>query len=252
MHGNDGAQIDHYDVAEFVERDAAVPAQILRCLLPEVGPADQGGHGEGAQGDREKRIPHIGQMGEGGCGQVRLGGACGGCRVVEHVAHHHKPGQQAHHYGVPENGGHGHIRLYFGIVGVGGGCGDGGSADPCLVGEQPSGNAVPHGTLQAGARHAPGKTGEGKCVLYDPDHGCDKLVTVEEEKNRAASQVQKGDGRYSPLAEVSDAADAADDDCGCDHGEGNADRMGGNPETQGCRSCDGVCLRGAAHAESGC
>ncbi len=228
VHGNDGAQINHYNIEQLVERDTAASAEIFRSLFPEIGPADQGGHSEGAQGDREKGVPHIGQMGKSGGGQIRFGCPGGGGRVIEHVADHHKPGQQTHHYRVPENGCHGDIGLYAGFSGVGSSGGDGGCADAGLVCEKPSGNAVAQRPLYACSCHAPGQTGKGESVRQNPDHSGEQLVTVETQEKDAAEQVQKSDGGHGALAETADASDAAQNDRACDHGKGDAYGVWGN------------------------
>ncbi len=83
---------------------------------------------------------------------------------------------------------------------MGGRCGDGGGADARFVGEKPPGDTVAQRPLQSRSGHAPGKTCKGEGILYDPHHGGDKLVAVEEQKKRTAEEIEKGDGGDGALA----------------------------------------------------
>ena len=68
-HGNDCPEIDHQDIAKFIERNTFLSQKVFRCFFTEIGPSDQGSDGEGGQRDRQKGVAHIRQMSKGGCSQ---------------------------------------------------------------------------------------------------------------------------------------------------------------------------------------
>ena len=251
MHGDDGTEVDHQNIAELVERNTFFSHKVFRCFFSEIGPADQCRDGKGRQGDGQEGVTHIGKVPE-GCGrEAGFRHAGRGGRIVEHIGYDDDAGDQAHDYRVPEYGGHGDISLDAGLGNMGCGGRDGGGADACLVGKKASGDAVAQGVLDGCARHAAGHGAERKGVSQDQQAGGRQYFVIEQQKQQAAEEIDEADRRHHAFADVGDALYAAEDHGPGEEGEDDPYQMGRQMEGFRGRLGDGIGLGGAADAEGG-
>ncbi len=72
LHGNDGTQINHQYIDELIVRNTFVSHKVFRCFFTKIRPPDQRGYGESCQGNCQKGISDVGQMGKSSGGQVSL------------------------------------------------------------------------------------------------------------------------------------------------------------------------------------
>ncbi len=249
IHRNDGAEINHQNINQFIIRNTFISYKVFRCLFTEVGPADQSSDREGRQRDGQKGITHVGKMFKGCGSQSGRGSTLHGGRVIEHVGDYDKSRDEAHDNGIPENSSHRNVGLLFRVVYTGGCRGDRRGADTCFVGKKTSGNTITQGKLQGRTYKAAGYGREGKGIFQDPQTGMRQLPVIKAEQKKAAEQIDKTHGRNDAFTEVSDFFDTAEDHCAGQYRERNADQVRRYGKRSGSSLDDGVGLGGTAYAE---
>ena len=170
-------------------RDISLRHIIFGGFFSVIAPADQGGESEGYQRKGEDGRA-AGQKSEGCRGQAGGTVAGGGIRVEQEIADNHQTGDSTHDHRVPEYCRHGDQPLPARILGTGGGCGDGRSADAGLVGKQSSCNPKAGGALHGASDKAPRSSPGRKGTLRDQAAGGKQSVPVEKEQVQTAADIK--------------------------------------------------------------